>query len=170
MSDEVRDLAAVDASGVRIAVVRSKFNDVVTSGLAAGASTYLEAVEADYRVFDAPGAFELPLFAARLCDAGFDAVVALGAVIEGETDHYAHVAHRASEGLMRVALETGKPVAFGILTVRTLQHALDRSQTGPGNKGAEAAAAAVESVLALREIAALTARSAVAPQGTHGID
>ena len=79
-------------------------------------------------------------------------MVALGAVIDGETDHYEHVAHRASEGLMRVMLDTGKPVAFGVLTVRQEKHALVRSQAGPGNKGAEAAAAVVETALLLRDL------------------
>lgn len=81
-----------------------------------------------------------------------DAVVALGAVIEGETDHYEHVAHRASEGLMRVALDTGVPISFGILTTRAREHARVRSAPGEDNKGAEAAAAAVGAVLALKSL------------------
>jgi 6,7-dimethyl-8-ribityllumazine synthase len=93
------------------------------------------------------------LIAAHLLDNGYDAVVALGAVIEGETDHYEHVAARASEGLMQVMLSRGKPVAFGILTVREEMQALARSQPGPGNKGAEAAAAAVETAIVIRDMA-----------------
>jgi 6,7-dimethyl-8-ribityllumazine synthase len=99
-----------------------------------------------------PGAFELPLVARALC-ATHDAVVALGAVILGETDHYEHVAHRASEGLQRVMLETGTPVAFGVLTVREPEQALQRAAPGPANKGAEAAEAAVRTALLLRQIA-----------------
>ena len=99
-------------------------------------------------VVEVAGAFELPLIAQELAPA-HDAVVALGAVIEGETDHYEHIAHRASEGLMRVMLDTGTPVAFGILTVRDPEHARLRSAPGPENKGAEAAEAAVRTALLL---------------------
>ena len=83
---------------------------------------------------------------------GMVAQMALGAVIEADTDHYEHVAHRASEGLMRVALDTGIPVTFGILTARSPDHALERSAAGPNNKGMEAAAAAVGAALALKSI------------------
>lgn len=152
MSDEVQHVQIDDASGLKVAVARSRFNDRITSGLAAGAVEYLESAGADYRVYDAPGAFELPLIAKELVAAGYDAVVALGAVIDGDTDHYDHVAHRASEGLMQVMLETGKPVAFGILTVREEEHAVLRSKPGSGNKGAEAAAAAVEAAALIRRI------------------
>jgi 6,7-dimethyl-8-ribityllumazine synthase len=152
MSGEVQPLQPRDATGLRIAVARSRFNDHVTSGLAAGAVEYLTANGAEFTVYDAPGAFELPLVAARLVAAGYDAVVALGAVIDGETDHYEHVATQATAGLMRVMLDTGRPVALGVLTVREEAHAVARSLPGPGNKGAEAAAAAVETVLLLREL------------------
>lgn len=155
MSEEIQELQPVDAHGLRIAIARSRFNDAITSRLAAGAVEYLENTGADYQLYDTPGAFELPLISARLLEAGYDAVVALGAVIDGDTDHYEHVAGRASEGLMKVSLETGKPVAFGILTVRKREQAEARSKPGPGNKGAEAAAAAVETALLLRELAAL---------------
>ncbi len=152
MSDELQSLDVIDGAGVRIAVARSRFNDPITSGLAAGAVAYLEQTGAEFSVYDAPGAFELPLLSAHLIDAGYDAVVALGAVIDGDTDHYEHVASRASEGLMKVSLDTGKPVAFGILTVREEAQAVVRSQPGPGNKGAEAAAAALETVVLIRSL------------------
>ena len=145
------DLNVHDGSGLRIAVLRARYNDHITSGLLSGAEQYLTAAGAHYEVFEAPGAFELPLLAAELAT-GFDAVVALGAVINGDTDHYEHVASRASEGLMQVALETRKPIAFGILTVQEEEHAVVRAAPGPGNKGAEAAAAAVETVLAMKQI------------------
>lgn len=154
MSEEVQQLDLVDGTDLKIAVARSRFNSRVTDGLAAGAIEYLAAVGASYRVYEAPGAFELPLIARELVDAGFDAVVALGAVIDGDTDHYDHVAHRASEGLMQVMLETRRPVAFGILTVRQEEHAVLRSKPGSGNKGAEAAAAAVEAALLVASIRA----------------
>lgn len=154
MSEEIQPLDIVDARGLRVAVARARFNAVVTSGLAAGAVKYLEATGAEFSVYEAPGAFELPLIAAHLLDSGYDAVVALGAVIDGDTDHYEHVAARASEGLMKVMLDSGKPVAFGILTVREEAHAVVRSQPGPGNKGAEAAAAAVETAILIRDLGA----------------
>ncbi len=143
----------IDGSGLRVAILRSEFNGEITAGLLDGAREVCR--RAGVTVcdeFDAPGAFELPLFAQRLAAAGYDAVIALGAVIEGETDHYEHVAHTASEGLMRVMLDTGVPVAFGLLTVRDPAHARARSAPGPGNKGAEAAAAALISARALKVI------------------
>jgi 6,7-dimethyl-8-ribityllumazine synthase len=139
----------VDATGLRVAIVWATFNDAVTNGLREGAVTWLEAAGAQVDVVPVPGAFELPLVAQQL-SASHDAVVAIGAVIEGETDHYEHVAHRASEGLMRVMLDTGTPVAFGILTVRDPEHARKRSEPGATNKGAEAAEAAVRTALVLR--------------------
>ena len=106
------------APGSAIAVARATFNDPVTSGLRDGALDWLAAAGVeDVTVVDVPGAFELPLISRALA-ARHDGVVASGAVILGDTDHYEHVAHRASEGLQQVMLETGKPVAFGILTVR----------------------------------------------------
>jgi 6,7-dimethyl-8-ribityllumazine synthase len=146
--------SAFDGSGLRIAVVVASFNAEVTGGLLTGALLYLNEVGAEVvRVVEVPGAFEIPLTAQKLAASGTtDAVIALGAVIEGETDHYEHVAHRASEGLMRVSLDTGIPVTFGILTARSAEHALERSAPGEGNKGAEAAAAAIGAALALRSI------------------
>ncbi len=144
------------ARGLRVAIVRSLFNRPVTDGLLAGAREALAGMgagEGRVEVYDLPGAFELPLAAQAAARTGrFDAVVALGAVIEGETDHYEHVAREAASGLAAVARETGVPVAFGVLTVREEEHARRRAVPGPGNKGAEAARAAVMTALALREI------------------
>jgi 6,7-dimethyl-8-ribityllumazine synthase len=146
------------ARGLRVAIVRSLFNRPVTDGLLAGAREALaEMGAADRRVavYDLPGAFELPLAAQAAARSGrFDAVVALGAVIEGETDHYEHVAREAASGLAAAARETGVPVAFGVLTVRQEEHACRRALPGPANKGAEAARAAVMTALALRAIRA----------------
>ena len=134
----------LDARGLRIGVITAVFNASITKGLTDGAVEYLHEAEAeDVLVIEAPGAFELPLIAQKLARCGYDAVVCLGAVIEGDTDHYEHVAHRASEGLMRVQLDEGVPVAFGILTVRDIAQATIRSAPGPENKGREAAIAAV---------------------------
>ena len=145
-----RDLSA---AGLRIAVVTAIFNASVTKGLMDGAVDYLgEANAEEVLVIEAPGAFELPLIAQRLAQRGYDAVVCLGAVIEGDTDHYEHVAHRASEGLMRVQLDTGVPVAFGVLTVRDIADAQVRAEPGPENKGREAAIAAVMAARALEAL------------------
>jgi 6,7-dimethyl-8-ribityllumazine synthase len=143
-----------DGHGLRIAVARSRYNEHITSGLLAGAEEYLTASGADYDVFEVPGAFELPLLCAELAEGPYDALVALGAVVDGETDHYEHVASRASEGLMQVSLQTRKPVSFGVLTVRHEEHAVARSRPGSANKGAEAAAAAVETALTMRNVSA----------------
>lgn len=147
------DSLDLHARGLRIGVVTSLFNGSITRGLMQGAVEYLREAEAeDVLVVEAPGAFEIPLIAKRLASRGCDAVVCLGAVIQGETDHYEHIAHRASEGLMRVQLDTGVPIAFGILTVRDVAHALSRSGPGPENKGREAAIAAVMAVRTLDAI------------------
>lgn len=146
-------VTGASAEGLRIAVVTATFNSSVTDGLKNGAIEFLEGARADeVRLVDAPGAFELPLLAQALARQGYDAIVCLGAVIEGDTDHYEHVAHRASEGLMRVQLETGVPVSFGILTTRKSEDAVARSQPGPNNKGREAAAAAVATATTLRAL------------------
>lgn len=143
----------ISASGLRVAVVTSLFNASITKGLMDGAVEWLEEAAADeILVIDAPGAFELPLIAKKIAELGYDAVVCLGAVIEGDTDHYEHVAGRTSEGLMRVQLDTGVPVSFGVLTVRSLKHAVERSQPGEHNKGREAAAAAVMAANILRTL------------------
>jgi 6,7-dimethyl-8-ribityllumazine synthase len=158
------------ARGLRVAIVRSAFNATVTGGLVEGARVALREMGADGRrvaVFDVPGAFELPLAARAAAISGrFDAVVALGAVVRGETDHYEHVAREASSGLAAVARETGVPVGFGVLTVRVPRHAARRSAPGPENKGAEAARAAVAMVHALRAIGGrVRPRRAALPRG-----
>ncbi len=140
-------------SGLRVGVAVSTFNEPVTGGLLSGALEALQAAGVtDPTVAEAPGAIELPLLAKALIEAGHDAVVALGAVILGETDHYEHVATQCAAGLLQVALETGTPVAFGVLTAREITQATERSRPGPGNKGAEAAEAAVAAANAIRAI------------------
>jgi len=133
----------VDPSGLRVAIVWSSFNEAVVAGLLEGARSALAGARR-VEEFEVPGAFELPLAARLVARTGrFDAVVALGAVIRGETDHYEHIARAATDGLASVARETGVPVGFGVLTVRDEAQALERSASGPENKGAEAARAAV---------------------------
>ena len=144
----------LDASELRIGVVRSLFNQPVTDGLLHGAVEVLEEAGAgDVTIIDVEGAFEAPVVAQRLVSEGCDAMIALGAVIEGETDHYEHIAGRTSEGLMRVMLDTGVPIAFGILTVTDPDHALARSAPGEKNKGREAAKAAIRTANLLRQLA-----------------
>lgn len=139
--------------GLRVGVVVSDFNEFVTAGLLAGALQYLErAGVADPTVVHVPGAFELPVVAKALAGAGHDCVVALGAVIRGETDHYTLVATEAARGLQQVAVETGVPVTLGVLAAEEAGQARERSLPGAGNKGAEAAEAAIRAALAIRAI------------------
>lgn len=145
-----------EARGLRVAVLRSSFNAVVVDGLLAGARQALlemGTAPGDITVADVPGSFELPL-AARAAAASrrFDAIVALGAVIRGETDHYEHIAREAAAGLAAVARETGVPVGFGVLTVENEAQAMARSAPGAANKGAEAARAAVAMVQLVRSL------------------
>jgi len=147
---ESQPVPLLDAAGLRIALVYSTYNAEVTDGLLAGAKDWLEEAGAAYDVAAVLGSFELPVVARQAAMSGYDAVVAIGAVIEGATDHYEHVAHRTSEGLMQVALDTGVPVGFGVLTARSQGEALERSAAGLENKGREAAAAAVQAVHAGR--------------------
>jgi 6,7-dimethyl-8-ribityllumazine synthase len=144
------------AGGLRVAVLHSSFNAPVVQGLLDGALVALREMGArpDAVVVEAvPGAFELPLAAQAAGRSGrFDAVVALGAVIRGHTDHYDHIAREASAGLAAVARETGVPVGFGVLTCHTEAQALARSAPGADNKGAEAARAAIALVHTLRRL------------------
>jgi|SRR5579883_543165 6,7-dimethyl-8-ribityllumazine synthase len=142
--------------GMRVAVAASRFNGPVTERLVEGALDWLVAHGVDpgsITLAWAPGAFELPLLAQRLAGGGqADAVICLGAVIRGETAHYEHVAGQCASGLQRVQLETGVPVLFGVLTCDSAQQAWDRAGGRLGNKGAEAAAAALEVVDVLRQL------------------
>jgi len=143
----------LDGSGLRIGVVRSLFNRPVTDGLLDGALQALDAAGAgDVTVVDVPGAFELPLVASRFAETGYDAVVAIGAVVKGETDHYEHIARCASDGLMAVTVRTGVPVTLGVLTVSEPSHAFARSAPDQHNKGREAAEAAVRAANVLRQL------------------
>lgn len=145
-----------DGTGLRVVVLRSAFNARIVDGLLAGAREALLTMGVaakDIATIDVPGAFELPLAAAAAAHSGrFDAIVALGAVIRGETDHYEHIAREAAAGLAAVARETGVPVGFGVLTVETERQAASRARTGAGNKGAEAARAAVAMVHVVRSL------------------
>ena len=146
----------LDASGFKFAVVCSRFNSFIADRLLAGALDALKrsgAKKGDIEVVKVPGAWELPLVAKTLAIAKrHDAIIALGAVIRGETPHFEHVAAQAANGLAAVGLETGVPVAFGVLTTNTVEQAIDRAGGKSGNKGYDAAITAIEMADLLRRL------------------
>jgi 6,7-dimethyl-8-ribityllumazine synthase len=136
------------ARGRRVAIVAARFNDFIVASLLKGAiAAWLErgGPAEDLLVARVPGAFELPVVARKLALSGrYDAVVALGCVIRGDTPHFEYVSGESARGLQLASLETGVPVIFGVLTVETVEQALERAATTEGNKGGEAMAAALE--------------------------
>lgn len=146
----------LDASGMRIGIVVARFNELVSQRLLEGAVDALVRHGADdeqITVIWVPGSFEIPIAARTLAEQGeADAVICLGAVIRGETAHFDYVAGEAARGVAAVHAATGVPAGFGVLTVDTLEQALDRAGGKHGNKGADAALAAVEMVNLLREL------------------
>jgi 6,7-dimethyl-8-ribityllumazine synthase len=138
----------VAARGRKVAIVAARFNDFIVASLLKGASAaWLEhgGAAEDLLIARVPGAFELPVAARRLALSGrYDAVVALGCVIRGDTPHFEYVSGECARGLQLASLETGVPVIFGVLTVNTVEQALERAATTGDNKGAEAMAAALE--------------------------
>ena len=144
----------LSSQGLRIALVASRFNSFVTDRLVEGAIDAIVRTGGDpeeLRVYKVPGAFEIPLVAKHLASSErFDAVVCLGAVIRGSTPHFDYVASEVAKGVAQVALETGVPVSFGVLTTDTLEQAIERAGSKAGNKGFEAAMAAVETANLLR--------------------
>lgn len=138
----------LDASGKRFALVIARFNSFIVEQLVSGALDAIARNGGDlsqvalYRV---PGGFELPVVAKKIAQTGkFDAIIALGAVIRGATPHFDYVANEATKGLAHVGLDYTLPIAFGVLTVDTIEQAIERAGTKAGNKGAEAALAAIE--------------------------
>jgi 6,7-dimethyl-8-ribityllumazine synthase len=146
----------VSARGFRVAIVAARFNDSIVASLLQGASAaWAErgGAPADLTVLRVPGAFELPLIAKRLGASGrYNAVVALGCVIRGDTPHFDYVAGECARGLLEAGLDTGVPVVFGVLTVETVEQALERAGTGAGNKGGEAMEAALEMAALLKQL------------------
>jgi 6,7-dimethyl-8-ribityllumazine synthase len=142
--------------GARFALVASRFNELVVSSLISGASDALRrhGVTSEHiTLVRVPGAWELPVVCRRLAlTQRFDAIIALGAVIRGSTPHFDFVAGAAAKGLDQVALETLVPMVFGVLTTDTIEQALERAGTKAGNKGADAAMAALEMVNLSREL------------------
>lgn len=148
MSETAVIEGAPSAQGRRVAIVAARFNDFIVASLLKGA---IEAwreqggAQEDLTVVRVPGALELPLAVRKLGTAGrYDALVALGCVIRGETPHFDYVAAECARGLQSASLETGVPLAFGVLTVNTVEQALERAATTAGNKGAEAMRTALE--------------------------
>src|SRR5437016_7813315 len=135
-------------AGFRFALVVSKFNDFVTERLQAGAMAALSAAGVapdDVAVVRVPGAFEIPLAAQHAAESGrYDAIVCLGCIIRGETPHFEYIASAVSHGLTTAAGATGVPMIFGVLTTNSVEEALTRAGGGAGNKGHEAAIAAIE--------------------------
>jgi 6,7-dimethyl-8-ribityllumazine synthase len=145
----------VDGHGLRVAVVATRWHSVVSDGLVDGAQRALQECQVeDVATVRVPGAFELPVVAKAFAQQRYDAVVALGVVIRGGTPHFDYVCRAATDGLTRVALETGVPVGFGVLTCDTEEQALDRCglPDSSEDKGREAAMAAVETALLLRKM------------------
>ncbi|MCP2635010.1 6,7-dimethyl-8-ribityllumazine synthase [Microbacterium sp. HD4P20] len=144
----------IDATGVDVVVVAGTWHEVITDGLIAGAQRALEAAGASWRLVRVPGSFELPVVAKAALEQGADAVVALGVIIRGGTPHFEFVSNAATDGLTRVAIDTGKPVGFGVLTLDDEAQGIARAGL-PGSeedKGFEAADAAMRTALILRSL------------------
>ena len=148
----------LNGQGLRFAIVATRWNDFIVDRLLDGARSELRrhGVSADaIDVAIAPGAFEAPFIARKLAETGrYDAIVALGCVIRGATAHFDYVAGEAASGVAAAAAATGVPIAFGVLTTNTIEEAIERAGTKAGNKGAEAALAALETATLARAITA----------------
>ena len=144
------------AEDMKVGIVAARFNEFITNKLLGGALDGLtrhDVREEDIEVAWVPGAFEIPLIAARMANSGkYDAVICLGAVIRGSTSHYDYVCNEVSKGIAAVSLETGVPVLFGVLTTENIEQAIERAGTKAGNKGYDCALSAVEMVNLIREM------------------
>ena len=147
---------AVDGSGLDVVVVAGTWHDTITDGLIAGAERAVAATGASHRLVRVPGSFELPVVAMAALEAGADAVVALGVIIRGGTPHFEFVSNAATDGLTRVALDTGKPVGFGVLTLDDEAQGIARAglEGSTEDKGYEAADAAIRTAVVLRDLRA----------------
>lgn len=138
----------LQAKGFKFAVIISRFNDFITGKLLDGAVDALVrhgSTEQNIEVIKVPGAFEIPLAAKRVAEKGrYDAVICLGTVIRGATPHFDYVSSEASKGIAQASLETGVPIAFGVLTTDTIEQAVERAGSKSGNKGWDAALVAIE--------------------------
>jgi len=137
----------LSGKGLKIGIVVSRFNEFITQKLLSGALDCLTRHEVDSNQIDViwvPGAFEIPLAAKKAAQKEYDAIICLGAVIRGATPHFDYVAAEVTKGVATVSLDAGKPVIFGVLTTDTIEQAIERAGTKAGNKGWEAALAAIE--------------------------
>ncbi|NOY86175.1 MAG: 6,7-dimethyl-8-ribityllumazine synthase [Deltaproteobacteria bacterium] len=146
----------LDAKGLNVAVIASRFNDFITDRLINGAIDCLlrhGAEEEDIAVYRVPGSFEIPVIARRVVETGeVDAVVCVGAVIRGQTPHFDFIAAEVTKGIAQVSMTSGVPVTFGVITADSLEQAVDRAGAKAGNKGYEAAAGAIEMANLLRQL------------------
>lgn len=144
------------AEGLRFGIIVSRFNDFICDRLLGGALDALKRSGADEKnidLFKVPGAFEIPLLAKKVASSGrYDAVICLGAVIRGATPHFDFVANEVSKGIASVSLESSIPVTFGVLTTDTLEQAIERAGSKAGNKGWDAAVAAIEMANLIKQI------------------
>jgi 6,7-dimethyl-8-ribityllumazine synthase len=149
----------ISAEGFRFGVIVSRFNDFISSKLVEGALDALKrhgAKDEMISLIKVPGSFEIPVAAKKTADSGqFDAIICLGAVIRGATPHFDYVAAEVSKGIAAVALESGIPVTFGVLTTDSLEQAIERAGSKSGNKGWDAAMAAMEMANLFKELALL---------------
>lgn len=146
----------LNATGMRVAIIAARFNEFVVDALVKGAEDCLVrhgAKESDIHIIKVPGAFEIPVVLKKLVqNDDYDAVIALGAVIRGSTPHFEYVSNACTNGIAKVALDSGKPVTNGVLTVNSIEQAIERAGTKAGNKGAEAALGAIELVALMRQL------------------
>ena len=146
----------IQAKGLKFGIVVSRFNDFITSRLLDGARDALlrhGADEKDIDVVKVPGSFEIPMVAKRLASKGaYNAIICLGTVIRGATPHFEYVASEVSKGIASASMETGVPIAFGVITSDTIEQAVERAGTKSGNKGWDAAIAAIEMAQLLKKL------------------
>ena len=138
----------ISGKGLKFGIVAARFNECIVSKLVGGALDTLhrhETADSDIDVAWVPGAFEIPIAAKKMAESGkYDAVLCLGAVIRGSTTHYDYVCNEVSKGVAQVGLQTGVPTIFGVVTTENIEQAIERAGTKAGNKGADAAMAAME--------------------------
>jgi len=168
MSSERNEMrGGLRAEGLRFGVVVSRFNSFITERLLAAALDTLRAAgaaDSDVEVVRVPGSFEIPVAAARLARTGrVQAILCIGCILRGETSHYDYVCTESARGVMLAQMETGVPMAFCVLTCDTLEQAIDRAGLKAGNKGAEAALAAIEMASLVRKLAPAAATSTKSP-------
>jgi len=145
----------LNAKGLKFAVVVSRFNSFISDRLLAGVFDCLQrngCLEKDIRAFRVPGSFEVPLMAGHLAKSGaYDAVICVGAVIRGATPHFDYISAEMTKGIAQAMMETGLPISYGVITTDTLEQAIERAGSKSGNKGFDAALAAIEMVNLMRE-------------------